>query len=306
MISNVVLAREPHESKIPDTTFKSMGMHIYHAMKIREGSCRSALSRSSLPGLDYSLNPYRGCQHECIYCYSPEVLREERPWGSFVDVRRNIPMVLAKELRRKEKGVVGLGTVTDAYQPIEKRFGITGMCLEQLLKRDFPITIQTKSPLVLRDLDIIKRFSNKAVGTSISTLDEDYSRLFEPHASPPLERLKALSEFTRGGVETWVFIGPILPGVTDEDLEGLVKAIADSGTRRVLTDKLRLRGRIWDRITDKVESRDLRLKGFREMAKGTAQFGKIENRIKELCDIHDLEWETAFPSSKSRLDWFRG
>ncbi|MCK5548142.1 MAG: radical SAM protein, partial [Thermoplasmata archaeon] len=70
-------------------------------MKITEARCKSALSRSSLPGLDYALNPYRGCGHACIYCYSPEVLREEREWGSFVDVRRNIPAVLAKELKRK-------------------------------------------------------------------------------------------------------------------------------------------------------------------------------------------------------------
>ena len=133
-------------------------------MYVGELSCKAALSRSGLPGFDYALNPYRGCQHGCIYCYSPETLREKRvcyspetlrekrEWGSFVEVKRNIPGVLAKELRRLKKGVVGIGTVTDAYQPVEERYGVTRRCLEQLLRRDFPICIQTKSSLVERDI----------------------------------------------------------------------------------------------------------------------------------------------------------
>ena len=97
-------------------------------MKIREVKCKSALSSSSLPGLDYSLNPYRGCQHNCAYCYVPNVLRIQRKeWGSFVEVKTNIPVVLSKELKKKKPGVVGLSTVTDPYQPIEKKYHL-GIC----------------------------------------------------------------------------------------------------------------------------------------------------------------------------------
>ena len=122
-------------------------------MGIKEVKCKTALSKSNLPGLDYSLNPYRGCMHNCAYCYVPNVLRINREeWGKFVEVKINIQNVLSKEVKTKKQGIVGISTVTDPYQPIEKRNKITRFCLEQLLKYDFPISIQTKSSLVLKDI----------------------------------------------------------------------------------------------------------------------------------------------------------
>ena len=98
-------------------------------MKINEVKCKSALSLSALPGLNYSLNPYRGCQHNCAYCYVPNVLRIKRTeWGNFVDVKINIPLVLSKELKIKKSGVVGISTVTDPYQPVEKKYMLTRYC----------------------------------------------------------------------------------------------------------------------------------------------------------------------------------
>ena len=139
-------------------------------IKIREVSCKIALSKSLLPGLDYSLNPYYGCQHGCVYCYAPNVLKIEREkWGKIVNIRRNMPKVLSKELRKKEKGVVGISTVTDPYQPLEKKFKLTRYCLQELLKYDFPICVQTKSDLVLRDVDLISKFSHAEVGVTVAT-----------------------------------------------------------------------------------------------------------------------------------------
>jgi len=133
-------------------------------MRIREVKCKTALSKSNLPGLDYSLNPYRGCQHSCAYCYVPNVLRIKRnEWGSFVDVKTNIPNVLSKELRIKKPGVVGISTITDPYQPAENNYKLTRYCLEQLLRHDFPVCIQTKSDLVARDIDLISKFSKAEV-----------------------------------------------------------------------------------------------------------------------------------------------
>lgn len=267
-------------------------------MLIKEVSCKSALSKSALPGLDYALNPYRGCQHGCLYCYSPEVLREKREWGSFVDVRRNMPSVLAKELKRKDEGVVGISTVTDGYQPAEKKYELTRRCLEVLLEHDFPISIQTKSNLILRDLDLIRRFSRKDVGVTITTLNEEYARLFEPWGSSPKDRLSTISEIASHNIDTWIFLGPILPGITDQDLEVLAETIGATGVKKVIVDKLRLRGRIWSRIEDAIEFRGQELEEFRESAKSPKQFNKIEERIAELCRRHNIKWVSAFSSSE--------
>ena len=164
-------------------------------MKITEVNCKTALSKSMLPGLDYSLNPYRGCEHGCAYCYVPNVLRIERnSWGSFVEVKTNIPNVLSKELKNKKPGVVGISTVTDPYQPIENKYKLTRYCLEQLLIHDFPISFLTKSKLILRDIDLISKFSNAEVMFSIATINDSERKILEPYASSIQDRLKAMKE----------------------------------------------------------------------------------------------------------------
>ncbi len=204
---------------------------------IIETECKTALSPSLLPGYDYALNPYRGCHHACVYCFSPAVLRERREWGSFVEVKQNIPSVLLKETKTKKRGVVGISTVTDAYQPIERERELTRRCLEVLLKRDFQICIQTKSSLVLRDMDLIRQFTNKEVGFTITTLNDEARRVFEPNSTPVDTRIEALSKFSDEGIDTWVFIGPILPGITENNLEALVEEIARAGVKTILVDK---------------------------------------------------------------------
>lgn len=219
-------------------------------MKIREVDVKTALSPSRLKGYDYALNPYRGCQHACIYCYSPAVLREDREWGSFVDVKVNLPRVLSREVRRRRKGIVGISTVTDAYQPGERRFRVTRACLRQLLKRDFPIVIQTKSALVLRDLDIIERFSRREVGFTITALDEALASGYEPGASRVEDRLLAIEKIAARGIDTWVFLGPIMPYITDkgDDLEVLISRLAEAGAGEVIADRLNYRRGVRQRV----------------------------------------------------------
>ncbi len=187
-------------------------------MKVLEVACLSGIVPSRLPGLRYALNPYRGCQTGCRYCYAPAVLRETRPWGTFVEVKRNMPFVLSKELRRMEPGVVGVGTVTDPYQPVEGRFRVTRYCLEVLLRYAWPVSVQTKSSLVLRDADVLAKMPKAEVGVTITTLDERTVRAVEPFASPAPRRLETLRRLNAAGIETWAFIGPILPGSTDATL----------------------------------------------------------------------------------------
>ncbi|MFQ6009853.1 MAG: radical SAM protein [Candidatus Aenigmatarchaeota archaeon] len=208
-------------------------------MKVKEVKAKSVLNKSGLPGLEYSLNPYKGCGHACIYCYAPSVLREKRKWGSFVEVKTNAPEILEKEASRKSKGLVGIGTVTDPYQPIEKKYKITRKCLEVLLKYGWPISIQTKSSLVLRDIDLIKKFRDKEIGFTIITTDDSARKRFEPGASPIKERFRALKELKKKGIKTWVFIGPIMPEVSD--VENIIKKAKELGAGWIMIDKLRLR-----------------------------------------------------------------
>ena len=218
-------------------------------MKIRQISCKTALSPSKLPGLDYSLNPYKGCEHNCAYCYVPNVLKIKREnWNKFVDIKMNIPLILSNELRRKKRGVVGVSTVTDPYQPIEKKFRLTRYCLEQLLKYDFPVSIQTKSSLVVRDVDLLSRFSDAEVMLSISTLNDYERKLLEPHSSSIEKRLDVLRKYSETDVKTSVFFGPIYPTVKNEDLTKILDIFIDCGVSEIMIDRFHMKPGVWRNI----------------------------------------------------------
>ncbi|MFQ5910101.1 MAG: radical SAM protein [Thermoplasmata archaeon] len=263
-------------------------------MEISEVGCKSALSRSRLPGYRYALNPYRGCSHGCKYCYASAVLRETRSWGDFVDVKRNLPAHLAKELKKKEKGVVGIGTVTDGYQPVEERYRMTRMCLELLLVNGFPICIQTKSSLVLRDIDLLCRFDDVSVGFTLTTLDDKWRKVFEPGASPPSERLAAMKELSSRGIRTWAFIGPILPLVTDDDLEGLIDRIHDAQASEILVDRLNIKRDTWKKLEPVLERYGMEETWRSMMGKDCGYFGSVETEIFRLCRAKGINCLSAF------------
>lgn len=259
---------------------------------IKEIKVKTALSTSQLPGLDYALNPYRGCGHACVYCYAPSVIRWDRgKWGDEVEVKINLPRILSKELRTKKKGVVGLGTVTDPYQPAEKNYEITRRCLELLLMHDFPVCIQTKSSLVLRDIDLLKRFSSLEVGITLTTLDDGVGEKMEPGASPVSERLRALLELGNNGINTWVFLGPVMPYITDAD--ALVDAIAAVKPGYVLVDKLRLKEGVRDCVTEFIQKFDPRLLPDydRIFGEGGDYYGGVFERVLRRCEEKNLRCE---------------
>jgi len=207
----------------------------------RRGWCRTALSPSHLPGLDYSLNPYKGCAHNCVYCYAPPLLHMDRNRWPDVEARINIPQVLRREVKVKKPGIVGLSTVTDPYQPAEKKFELTRKCLPLLLKRDFSANVQTKSDLVLRDRDLLGSSDRVAVGITITTLDEDLSNALEPGAPPPHRRLQAVKALAEAGIYTYVFWGPLLPSLDEESLPAYVEAFASHGAREIMVDMLHVK-----------------------------------------------------------------
>jgi len=163
----------------------------------------------------------------------------KEPWGEFVDVKVNAPELLKKQLIRAKKGRVWVSSVTDPYQPLEKKYKLTRQCLKELAKSQFPVIIQTKSELVLRDLDLIQEFEDIEVGFTITTDDEGVARLFESNASPVKQRLNALERIHAEGIRTFAFIGPILPGNPERLVANL-----EGKTDNILIDRMNYIGSI--------------------------------------------------------------
>jgi DNA repair photolyase len=191
---------------------------------------KSILTKSGIPGVNYCINPYVGCAHGCRYCYATFMKKytgHTEPWGRFVDVKINAPEILQKQLKRARKGRVLISSVTDAYQPIESKYKITRQCLEILLQSQFPVDILTKSPLVLRDIDLIKKFKDIEVGFTITTDDEKIRKVFEPHAPSIMTRIFALKTIHDNRINTYAFIGPVLP-MNSEALSEKINPHVDS------------------------------------------------------------------------------
>jgi DNA repair photolyase len=216
--------------------------------KITEVECKSLLNKSGLA--DYAVNCYAGCEHGCRYCYARFVTRFSHPgepWGSFVDVKLNAPSVLAREIKRKKIGRVFISSVCDGWQPVEANYRLTRQCLEILLSHGFPVSILTKNALAQRDLDLLKSKDSVELGATITTLDENLSRLFEPRSSPPEKRLALLQEAKSRGIGTYVFLGPLLPYLSDSEASilTLLKAVKEVGADYFYVDRLNLRFGVW-------------------------------------------------------------
>jgi len=213
---------------------------------------RNILTRNSSPdiGFDRSINPYRGCEHGCIYCFarpthayhdlSPGVDFESRLFAK-PDAAKLLHAALSRP--GYEVGPIALGTNTDPYQPIEERFRITRSILELLLETKHPFTITTKSDRLLRDMDIIvpaARLGLASVAISVTSLDPAIHRTLEPRAVAPRKRLAAVKALAEAGVPTHVAIAPVIPHITDHELEAIVEAGAAAGARGLFFIPVRL------------------------------------------------------------------
>ena len=252
--------------------------------------CKSALSKSTLPGLDYAFNPYVGCLHGCLYCYVPDVLRgrvSSSAWGREVKLKEAILERLKEDLRKMKRGIVGVSTVTDPYQQVERSIGITREALKLLKEAQFPVSIQTKSELVIRDIDIIKG-GNFEVGLTITSLKDSFRRLFEPGASPPEDRAHALKELCSNGIKTWIFYGPIIPGYNDspEDIDSII-ALADRTSSRIIYDRLNLKPLMQERILKAMSGEQI------QRIKNSAFEGTFRI-LAEGCRRHGIKCEFAF------------
>lgn len=201
---------------------------------------------------NWSVNPYRGCYHQCVFCYARRThwfLDEDGVdrWGSRIFVKVNAPAVVRHELARAawRREYVAVGTVTDPYQPLEGRYRLTRRILEAFNDHDTPAGIITRSPLVVRDVDVLQTLAHNAgvgVSISIATLDDALAREIEPTVAPPRQRLRAVTMLASAGIKVNVALAPVIPHLTDapESLDAVVRAARDAGAANVWSSTLYL------------------------------------------------------------------
>lgn len=204
-------------------------------LTISEVQAKSILNRSKI--FDYCLNPFLGCQHACRYCYAALFMRRysghQEPWGSFVEIKINAPQLLKKQLATARRGTIWISSVCDPYQPVEEKFALTRKCLVEIIPFQFPVFIQTKSDLVVRDLDILASLQELEVGFSIATDSDKVAALFEPGAPSITRRIKALEKIKARKIKTFAFIGPLLP-LNPSRLINLLSGLVD----KIFIDRL--------------------------------------------------------------------
>jgi len=217
------------------------------------------------------------------------------PWGSFVDVKVNLLDVLGKELQRRPGGTIWLSSVCDPYQPLERKYELSRGVIELVSRNEkFSLSILTKSALILRDIDLLEGMRDRAdVGFTITTFSQNVQPIFEPHASRVTDRIDALEKLSEAGIDTWMFIAPILPYATEEDLELGLQRLARAGVKRLMTDRYNARGMImrqtleayrrWRSYIDLAKVQDL-------LWRGDQYYRELDGRVARL-------WEKAAPGT---------
>ena len=213
---------------------------------------QTILNKNDSPDIpfDVSLNPYRGCEHGCIYCYARPT-HEYLGFSSGLDfetkimVKEDAPELLRKELSsaRWKPQVVAMAGVTDCYQPIERKLSITRRCLEVFAEFRNPVGIVTKNAMVTRDIDLLQelsRYNASAVYVSVTTLDAELARRMEPRTTSPRQRLETISTLAAAGIRVGVMVAPVVPGLTDHEIMPILKAATDAGAKSAGYVMLRL------------------------------------------------------------------
>jgi DNA repair photolyase len=253
---------EPIAYEPQDDGWESLAELEALTTEVQEVPARRILARNDSPdiGFDRSINPYRGCEHGCIYCFA-------RPTHAFLGLspgldfetklfaKTNAAQALERELAEPgyEVSTIAIGTNTDPYQPIERRYRIMRRILEVLSATNHPVGIVTKSALVLRDLDILTSMAKRGlvkVALSVTTLDRGLARAMEPRASTPDKRIETLAKLVDAGVPTSVMVAPVIPGLTDMEMERILERAASVGIKNAGYVLLRLPLEIGDLFTE--------------------------------------------------------
>ncbi len=232
---------EPHAKVAFDDGWQSLEELPPFKTYVTEERARKIITRNKSPdiGFDRSINPYRGCEHGCIYCFARPThayqgLSPGLDFESRLFVKPDAPELLARELSEPtyRPRMIAMGTNTDPYQPIEKKWQVTRRILEVLRDAGHPVGIVTKSALVLRDIDILSEMAKKnlaKVAVSITTLDHKLARAMEPRAATPQRRLATLRALSSAGIPTAVMVAPIIPAINDSEIERILDAATAAG-----------------------------------------------------------------------------
>jgi DNA repair photolyase len=293
---------------------------------------KSAISTNSSPdiGFDASINPYRGCEHACSYCYARPT-HEYLGFSAGLDfetrilVKQEMPQLLRKELGGKSwtPQVIAMSGVTDAYQPIERKLEISRRCLQVLAEFRNPVSVITKNALVARDADLLAElasFEAASASLSITTLDPKLARALEPRASQPHQRLIAIEKLARAGVPVGVMLAPVIPGLNDHEIPAILSAAKGAGASFAATTVLRLpyglkelfgdwlerhhperKARVLSRIRD-VRSGKLSDSNFGSRMRGQ---GIYAQQIQDLFAVHRRRAGLAAPNRGLSTDHFR-
>ena len=230
--------------------------------KITEIQAKSVFTKSGLPGSDWVINPYNGCLFGCMYCYAAQIARWKHPdeqWGSYLDVKVNAPQVLKQELSKlsrklktKNFGSVFFSSVTDPYVGLEAKYKLTRKCLQVLADFGYEgsVSVQTKSPLITQDIDILKKLKNVTVGFTVTTLDDKVSRFLEVMAPRVSQRIEALNQLHQAGIATYAFVGPLLPHFMNnpQTINKLLDKLQMVGVKEVWFEHINLSSKIKARL----------------------------------------------------------
>jgi DNA repair photolyase len=267
-------------------------------MAINKIEAKSILQKTGISGFGYVINPYRGCTHGCVYCYARFMKRftgHAERWGEFLDAKINAPQVLKRQLERRRgpiKGGIFLSSVTDLYQPAESIFKLTRGILEVLLEYQVPISILTKSDLVLRDIDLLRQFEECSVGLSIMTTDEGIAGRFEPRAPSPMRRIAALRKLKENKIETYAFISPYLPHLSR--IEKLLEAL-DGSIGEVGIEALNTKESYWQGV-ERVLARCYpeRLIGYKGLCRGDRYWDSLERQARQLASDRNISFTGVY------------
>ena len=242
----------PPPSDAPGEPDASAPLARHPATRVLRDAARTVISRNDSPDVpfDQSLNPYRGCEHGCVYCFArPSHARLDHSPGldfeTLIYAKHEAAQLLDRELRRPgyRPSPINLGANTDPYQPAERELGLTRAVLAKCLEFRQPVTIVTKSALVTRDVDLLGELARErlaAVYVSVTTLDPALKRTLEPRAASPAARLRALATLSAAGVPTGVMVAPVIPALTDHELEAILAGAREAGAARAAYVWLRL------------------------------------------------------------------
>ncbi|MGV3727463.1 radical SAM protein [Hydrogenophaga sp.] len=265
-----------------------------------EKDCASIIVKSKLPDTTYVVNPYTGCEFGCSYCYASFMGRfvgeTIESWGEYVFVKRNAVEVFKRDLRKlsdeTRQGSMLLSSVTDAWQPVERKYRLSSGIVAELVRARYPgvVSVLTKSPIVLDDLELLRQLPRADIGVTVTTTDDNIARVLEVRSPSARRRIHTLERLNAGGISTYAFVGPLLPHFSEQKsaLHDLFKSLRDAGTREIYVELINKSRYIRERLDSAYLSGDRALIQSYIDADELKQRSRLARLVNELVEQYDF------------------